>query len=356
MAKINITRFCIECGKKTDKLINGLCIECYLKANKPLAKIDSTYSIRICPQCYSYRSRGRWVKTGSLIEAISNYMEENIRHELSKKGVKVEDFKLEKIQRMRKGRIRCLIRVVARIHPKLNPVEDRREIIVVPKWTLCENCLKAKSGYYEAIIQIRAENRRISEEERMLIENKIEEIVSKGIVRPEAITEIEELNEGINLKLTSYREALKISKLLSKEFLASIKETYSTIGFRGGRERRKITILVKLPSFKVGDIVKYKGGTYKIMNIYHEKIYAYNLEDHKMIVLSQSERNRIKPVSYTRRYGMIISAKENLVQVMLMDNYQIIELDLRRRPDWLKEGMNVEVFKVKDKLYIARGL
>ena len=52
---------CIICGKPTDELFNNMCKTCYIN-NTELAEVPDRVIITLCPECFSYMFRGRWIR------------------------------------------------------------------------------------------------------------------------------------------------------------------------------------------------------------------------------------------------------------------------------------------------------
>ncbi|MDD2532661.1 MAG: NMD3-related protein [Candidatus Methanomethylophilaceae archaeon] len=53
--------FCVECGKETDKTVDGACVECFVK-DKPLVKLPHHVDLQICTNCEEYALNKTWVE------------------------------------------------------------------------------------------------------------------------------------------------------------------------------------------------------------------------------------------------------------------------------------------------------
>ena len=196
------------CGKSdaTAQFHGEMCIEC---AKTKIGEF-STVRVRVCQKCGEVINKGRGVK-----------------------GIKFED------EVSRQLRIKSS-------HPKYNEDYTSVEydtfygrftqgIVVLTEKFQCLMCARAGSQYFEAIVQLRGDPRRIESMGRRLIAR----IESRSF-----IPKIEELKEGIDIYCGSRNEA--ISALNSQEL--GFLRTEKLAGEKNGKRLYRTTLLVRLTS------------------------------------------------------------------------------------------------------------
>ncbi|HID44048.1 MAG TPA: hypothetical protein EYP30_09835 [Archaeoglobaceae archaeon] len=230
---------CVLCGRESDE---KLCPECYIQRNE-VVRVESISLIQ-CPKCGYFKVSGRW-KDISFYEAFQKEVEKHtfLHPDFNLDNIELEENKGYKL--IFKGNFRGL------------EMELSRDIEVDISKELCWRCRRESGGYYESIIQLRAEGRKLLKEEiddvRRLIE---EEIYSESENLKAFISKVVERREGIDFYLGSKEIGRKISKKIAGEFGGKIKESKKISGRADGRELYRFTYLIRLPGFKKGDVVK----------------------------------------------------------------------------------------------------
>ena len=70
---------CVECGKESDIIKNGLCINCYIQS-KNFTKGPDSINISKCPNCNLYKFRNKF-ETKSINEIIVTFYSADMRAE-----------------------------------------------------------------------------------------------------------------------------------------------------------------------------------------------------------------------------------------------------------------------------------
>jgi len=360
-------RFCIICGKPTDELFNNMCKTCYIN-NTELAEVPDRVIITLCPECFSYMFRGRWIRPedpNDLYHVVHEATLRNLSTKIRYKAKVIKSMDLEfkrpyKITPYKRGKFSAVLTVEGVVHPKVGYFKKVYGFNIEVQWRLCPTCFKVKAQVEEAIVQVRASGRKLDEGELLRIRNLVENLLYK-VYEEEGRSslvkvEMDRHSGGLDFYFASKRIARYIASSIQKEFLASVKESYSVIGGEMTKERKKITISVRLPPFKVGSIVLYKGNPILIKDIRDGRIYAMDLGTYKLMKLGFKEAREIKECEYKRERAMVLSILDNEVQVMKLSNYEVMEIPLRRRPLWIKEGEGIDIITVDGKHYIIKGI
>ncbi len=202
---------CPKCGadEKEKKFIGPFCIDCYEFKIK-LPKKD--LYIEQCVKCKRIRLKGKWQEFSK--KDISEYITKKCKGEFDNAKFNIDTNE-----------------ILFKINIDGKEVEINKRIKFEIKKTMCKDCSRRLGGYYEAIIQLRGN------------EKKIEKWFKKipGALKKTYITKIEELKEGINLYVGSYRE---VQKFMSKYGFKPI-VTKKLVGVDQGKRLYRSTFLLR---------------------------------------------------------------------------------------------------------------
>ncbi|WP_461864020.1 60S ribosomal export protein NMD3 [Thermococcus sp.] len=378
-------RFCYRCGISEDEggpLIDGLCQVCFRKEN-PVLLMEDEINTELCQNCGSYKKRGVWVDPGTyeldelVFEVADSALTENLRLDERIKHVAiVSPEEVETTEELPVGEARVSfeavswhiehfpaiityeVRVKARLHELQRELHDeKKRVTVYVRQTVCPRCQKFLGGYFEAILQVRAEDRPLSEEERKgvekLVEEKVDEIMRKD--RMGFIQDTIEKEEGLDFYMGSTSSARKLAQAIRERFGGSISEAYELVGQdrQTSREVYRTSVSVRLPKFRKGDIVADgKGNIYEVEEVSGRGMSLRNLSTRRIEHLDWKtlRREKVDEVEYEEREAMVTSSTPVDVQFMDMESYETFELG---RPDsGLKEGEIYRLIKVGSRYYV----
>ncbi|AHL21728.1 60S ribosomal export protein NMD3 [Thermococcus nautili] len=371
-------RFCYRCGISEEEggpLIEGLCQVCYRKEN-PVLLIGEEVNTELCQNCGSYKKRGVWVdpKSYELEELIFEVAENALLEELEDSfSEKIREYEvvspeeLEEIEDLPVGMavvsfepldfhiehfpaiIVYEVRVKARTHELQRELHDeRKRVTVYVRQTVCPRCQKFLGGYFEAILQVRAEGRPLSEEERKaigkLVEEKVDEIMRKD--RMGFIQDTIEKEEGLDFYMGSTSSARKIAQAIRERFGGTISEAYELVGLdrQTSREVYRTSVSVRIPKFRKGDIVAdRRGNVYEVERVDGKGLTLKNLENWESEHLDwkTAKREKVDTVEHEESEAMVTSVTPGEVQLMDMESYETYELN--RPPFEVREG---EVYRM----------
>jgi nonsense-mediated mRNA decay protein 3 len=379
-------RFCYRCGISESEggpLIEGLCQVCYRKEN-PVLLIGEEVNTELCQNCGSYKKRGVWVDPRSyeleelIFEVAENALLEELEDSFSEK---IREYKivppeeLDEIDDLPVGRavvsfepidfhiehfpaiIVYEVRVKAKTHELQRELHDEaRKVTVYVRQTVCPRCQKFLGGYFEAILQVRAEGRPLSEEERKvigeLVEKKVDEIMRKD--RMGFIQDTIEKEEGLDFYMGSTSSARKLAQAIRERFGGTISEAYELVGVdrQTSREVYRTSVSVRIPKFQRGDLVTDRhGNVYEVERVDGKGMSMRNLESRESEHLDWKtvRREGIEVVEGEESEAMVTSITPREVQLMDMETYETYELE---RPSMeLKEGEVYRMVEVKGRKY-----
>ncbi|NJE84884.1 Nonsense-mediated mRNA decay NMD3 like protein [Thermococcus sp. CX2] len=384
-------RFCYRCGISEEEggpLIEGLCQVCFRKEN-PVLLMEGEINTELCQNCGSYKKRGVWVDPSTyeleelifevadsaLLEELGDSLDERVR---SFEVVSMEE--LEEVEELPVGGalvafqpvdwhieyfpaiITYEVRVKARIHELQHELHDETKYVTVyVRQTVCPRCQKFLGGYFEAILQVRAEGRPLTEEERKvigkLVEEKVDEIMRKD--RMGFIQDTIEKEEGLDFYMGSTSSARKLAQAIKERFGGTISEAYELVGVdrQTSREVYRTSVSVRIPKFQKGDIVEDKhGNVYEVEKVDGRGMSLRNLStnesehrDWKTV-----KRDGIDWADHEESEAMVTSITPNEVQLMDMETYETYELE---KPGIeLREGEVYRMVEVKGRKYFLRRM
>jgi nonsense-mediated mRNA decay protein 3 len=204
-------KFCFVCGKKTEKLIEGYCEDCYNEKFN-LVKIPKEVRVIVCSKCKKIKSGIRW---------------ENIR---------VEDFLKRNIKPLGKD-VKIEVRgnrifVTGTLEKSKKSKEESHEINLKLVKTLCLMCSQKLGGYYETVIQLRGN---ATNEILNFTDKKINET---SFYRSEAV------KGGFDFYVGNKSVANDVAELLKKKYKFKISKSYKLFTKKDGQDIYRSKILI----------------------------------------------------------------------------------------------------------------
>jgi NMD protein affecting ribosome stability and mRNA decay len=209
-------KFCVECGKSENNLIDGMCPSCFVQKTKILS-FPKEISIQVCKDCGARKRKNSWIRNEQ--NMIRSSIIENV---VLKKG-KLVDLTFEKV----KGdRYKSCYNVNFLLEHRGIEFEKKEQVDIRIKYSLCDECSRKRSGYYEAIVQIRGN-----------IPERWEEEIREARVG--------EVKTGFNLYFLSLSDAREAAKKLIKKYGGEHKESKKLHTVKDGKRIYKFTILLR---------------------------------------------------------------------------------------------------------------
>ena len=290
-----------------------------------IAKIEE-FSIEVCSRCGSVKLGTRWVQK-EIGEVIEEMVFKNARV--------VEEFDVREIAVTQEFAVF-----------RGNLAGDEIEVSVPLKYevnrVLCQKCSREAGGYYESIVQLRAD-RELSDEEIERTLEIVNEVISRAPEDQKAfISKLERKKEGINIFLGSRNIGKKISRMILREFGGTLTESKKIHTRIDGREAYRFTYSVRLPEYREGDVVERDGRFLVVRNPKMGKGVdiitgrTINLSNERVVVRREKMRD-----------GVVVNADENAVEVVCDDGGVVTT----PKPAGVRIGDEVRVFEVNGKHY-----
>ena len=338
--------FCVECGKEGKIFRDGSCLECYLKTHN-FTEGPETIELTICPHCNSYKFKNSWYSEhiGDILRRIvkSNF---KISKELDKLDINT-------VCKDTKDGLNCNV-FISGFLDDIEILEEHNVNFHFNK-VVCDICSKRFGGYHEAIVQIRAENRKLKEEELKQVEISInglvEDIQAKGD-RSLFISDIAEAHGGLDYYISEKSAGLVIAKKIQEQFGGEIKQSSKNVGMKDGKQIYRMTYLIRIPSIEKGIYIKNDNSFYQVVSFNVNKVKLIDLSTwNEIIVDIKSIKNASKMGAEDLIKEMIlVSQKEDEVQVMDEKNY---EIKVIRKPKPVSfDSKTIKIIKIEDRLFL----
>lgn len=344
--------FCLLCDKE-EKLYDGLCKSCYLNEFQAV-KVPEYATFTVCSHCGATLKQNKWIQVG--------YYDDEIINDAIQKDITVNE-KLEDVEIFteitnNRGTVyECILHVNGTVID--SPIRQEYPIEVKVEKGVCPDCSKFHSGYYEAVIQLRADERKLDDEEIQeadeFIANEIQRLCKTNKLA--YVSERIVLKEGVDYNVGSYNAAHKIALNLQKTFGGVITESRKLVGFDKSKSRDlyRSWVSVRLPSFHKNDFIEYDDKILRIEKIGSHKFVGLNLSSYKEESISWKEYDKINKIATTDdiKKTTITNITPKQIQVFDPDTYETIEFDKNELMNSFNIGDEINTIKIKNRLYIS---
>ena len=294
--------FCFVCGNAIENFKDGKCRECYFQDTELLI-LPSNPNVKICKQCLSYFKDDRWnIQKGDLDSVVKVAVNDSLLDSMILKNIIDEDVALSvggiTYSNPNKLFLPYTLKITGLHRGETCSVENSGKVTV--NLTFCNSCLKKKSRYYEAVIQIRGEDL----EENKVKSSSIEYLNNLQIKDNNAfVSDFKLVKNGFDIYIGSLSAGRKISKYLNRRFGGILKQSAKLVG-RGkdGKDIYRVTISLKFPRFMLEDVVNYKDKLIQIQRFKGNNVIALDLNSNQTLTLPMKSLNRADIV---RRKGDI---------------------------------------------------
>ena len=337
--------FCVKCGVDCEDTINGLCMECFLNGRE-LMKLPHHVDLQRCTNCEEYLLRDRWIampESDAVEEAAISGISLIAEGELISVGTRAD----MQDERTFQVTIQADVGVNGRI------TEAEGNTLVRLKNTVCKKCSRQLGNYYEATLQIRSGDKGLTDELRDETVRRVRDSVelqsktNRGLF----ITKVQEVRGGVDIQLSSTSLARSLTKDLHDAYGAESQESASLVGQTpDGQEMYRLTFLVRLPSYHIGDVLEMNGKPYLLAGLNKTGGRLTALHDFRDTSARKNEIQAMKILAKVsdRKEAVVLSSSGDEIQVMHPTNYSTVDL---RVPQGAEIGETVQVVQIEEVLY-----
>jgi len=351
---------CVRCGRES-RLVDGrLCPDCYLEV-RGLGSFPEIVTVEVCPRCGSYRFEGRWYPPPIDAASLDDVVREVLKLVLAtsfKPNPEVESYRIEEVELIRDpyhGDY-ALVRVVGRLRGFDGEYVKEYSVRVNVRKRLCPQCMKKAGGAIEAILQVRGEGGRLTEEQRQAVERVLDNL---SPALREYVSDVVEQREGFDLILVDQGAAKMIAAKLRAALGAKVVESWKLVGrYRNGRPKKRLTLSVRLPFYSPGSLVEYHGGLYRVEQIRNGYVYIRMIGSKRLHRLTAEEAWRaLRKPRFEEEMRVLIAAETpKTIHLQRLDgSYEYIEMpkrDVRADSMHLSIGSEALLVRVNGKYYV----
>jgi nonsense-mediated mRNA decay protein 3 len=258
-------QFCPRCGdpvpERSEPLPGAprdrdeaLCDACYFE-DFELVDAPDRIEVPVCSSCGAVKRGNSWRDVGArdytdvAVDEVSEALGVHVRARDVRWGVEPEQVDENTV------RMHCQFSGVVRG----TPVEESATVPVKISRGTCDRCGRIAGGYYNAVVQVRADERTPTAEE----ESRAVEIAESYVADREAdgdreafVTEVTETDEGVNLKLSTNKLGKDVARRITRELGGEVEE-YPTLVTEDedGNELYRVTFAVRLPRYTPGEVI-----------------------------------------------------------------------------------------------------
>jgi nonsense-mediated mRNA decay protein 3 len=331
--------FCVECGAE-GKVYESVCEECFLKKHK-LVELPDTLDFEMCKECGSFLVGSKWMKV-PVERAIEMVLDEAMSYE---KEVDSSRFTVELIPEDEMN-FSIVVECDMYVYDLRTSKELQARVRLKP--SQCVTCTRKKSMYYEAILQVRADGRDLAEEEL----DKITEVVHKRVEASTGtfISKEERMHTGLDFYMGSNDVARNLSKELANMYSAQEQSSPKLVGMKDGHDLYRVTYLVRLPQYKVGDVINYQGTLYQVRKM-ATTVSLMNLEDWNTQSFPPSELVGSRVEDCFHLDAVLLAQSDNEIQIMDPDTLKTVSI---KKPEGFQpSGEEVSIVKCEKGIFIA---
>ncbi len=222
-------RFCPKCGATITKGV--FCENCAVKELKykqvvvQISEFQRTFH------------KGRWI----MFKDVNDVIVSRVQEELGKKiPVTIEPFSFEP---------RPKNKIIVNAHISFEGQDVTLPVTL--SYMQCDFGQKEKTQYYEGILQIRNS----SDNLLVFVQQELKKVAKKGIF----ITKMQKTKDGVDLYITNKSYIRLLAQKIHAKFGGDIKINPQLFSHNHltSKDIFRLNVLVKLPSFQVGDIISY---------------------------------------------------------------------------------------------------
>jgi nonsense-mediated mRNA decay protein 3 len=257
--------FCPRCGDAIERSgrpsgpDSPLCDECYL-SEYDLVDAPDRVEVRVCGRCGAVHRGNRWVDVGA-----EDYTDVAVEEVTEALGVHVdaESVSWQVAPEQVDGttiRTHCSFSGVLRG----TPVTEEVTVPVRIGRETCDRCGRVAGGAYASVVQVRARDRRPSEEERRRAEAAARDLVADLEAagdRDAFVSEVTDRAEGLDLKLSTTKLGQRVARQVVTELGGTFSDSETLVTEDGdGNEVYRVTYAVRLPPYRPGEVIDPEDG------------------------------------------------------------------------------------------------
>jgi nonsense-mediated mRNA decay protein 3 len=337
--------FCVKCGKE-GRTYDSLCSECYLSSNR-FTSVPEYLDLTICAHCDEYYVDRKWKHYDAEEDAVRDFAEENLllrqdaRLQVLETGIDKMDAK--------NYRVKMLAHL---LHEDLEVLEENDTTVRV-KRGVCPKCNKIQGNYFESIVQVRPTGKRFSDQEKDEVLSRsmrhVENVAKES--REAFIAKVAQAHGGFDLYVSTIALGKTLSRDLVSTYGAEYKESSSLQGQKDGHDIYRVTYLVRLPPYRIRDIVSIHDRLYLVHSTGPQSAKLRDLKSNEFLAVPNVDLREVKVVGTKSDVvdAVVLSESEREFQIMHPATFATVEIKKPRKFE--RTGDTIKVFPYEGELY-----
>ena len=251
--------FCVECGTE-GPTVDGLCARCFTKRHR-IVEPPPHVDVSRCAHCGSFRFASGWSRF-DLDIAIPRLLVERIPPQRPFGRVTFTHVAREEDP----NNFLLTVKATGR-HEAFEVVQDFHARLRL-KPSVCDTCTKERSAYFQGILQVRGAGRDLTPREIRAVRTFVVARIDRGRdARGDFTSRIEEIHGGLDFYVSTNALVKALAREVAEAFAGTVSSSPKLYGQRGGAEVYRVTSLVRLSPFQVGDVVRHKGAVHEVAKL-----------------------------------------------------------------------------------------
>jgi nonsense-mediated mRNA decay protein 3 len=222
----------------------------------PIIQLEDVIRLKICPKCGFYQVQGKWRNIG---------FDEALNSELERSFHVHEDLVVDEIEIAPLSESTYSLTLYGTFRGVPAEISKLFEVRIAKE--SCYKCSRISGGYYESILQLRADGRDLEDSEIQETKRIVETVLEKEIENPKAfVSKVVEKRDSLDIYFGDRNLGRKISRMVAKELGGTISESKKIAGRKDGVDFYRFTYSVRLPCYRVGDVVEAEGRILLVTN------------------------------------------------------------------------------------------
>jgi 60S ribosomal export protein NMD3 len=297
-----------------------------------------------CPTCGSRRTGAIWQDSPLSREELAGELAIQAGRLIPEE--KEPEFRVATRERS-PNRTEAMVRVRAQLFGV--PVEDEATVEVIFREESCDRCSRISGGYFEGVVQVRADGRPLTPPERDVaarIAGEVEERLQVGGSRLSFISRMTE-EEGLDIIVgensMGERIAQEITGALGGRFTVHPKLT----GEKDGKRLYRITYSIRLPRLQKGDVIEADGEYLEVRETGKRQLKVFRLGTGSMTVFPPDSPYRLLGNVRDAVPALVAYTEAGVAGVLDPETLATREV---RMPGWVKTAAGSEVRVLPDRV------